>query len=36
MAGSITAFPLFSDVEGGYGIFAGYSSVLSDTIYPHY
>jgi hypothetical protein len=36
MAGSITAFPLYSDVEGGYGIFAGYSSVVSDTLYPHY
>jgi hypothetical protein len=36
IAGSITAFPLYSDVEGGYGIFSGYSAVVSDTLYPHY
>ena len=27
-------FPLHSNVENGYGIFAAYSSVFSDTIYP--
>lgn len=32
--GSIKAFPLYSNVMGGYGIFAGYSVVKSDTIYP--
>ena len=26
---------LFSNVNGGYGIFAGYSSTLSDTIFPY-
>lgn len=31
-----TAFPLYSNVENGYGIFIGYSAVVSDTIYPHY
>lgn len=31
-----TAFPLYSNVENGYGIFMGYSAVVSDTIYPHY
>lgn len=31
-----TAFPLYSNVENGYGIFAGYSVAVSDTIYPHY
>ena len=30
------AFPLFSNVKNGYGIFAGYSSVFSDTITPQY
>lgn len=31
-----TAFPLYSNVENGYGIFMGYSAVFSDTIYPSY
>jgi hypothetical protein len=31
-----TAFPLYSNVENGYGIFIGYSAVVSDTIYPSY
>ncbi|MEI8048550.1 MAG: DUF4249 family protein [Bacteroidota bacterium] len=30
------AFQLFSNVKNGYGIFAGYSSVISDTITPQY
>jgi hypothetical protein len=34
LTGSITAFPLYSNITGGYGIFAGYSSIKSDTIYP--
>ena len=34
MAASTTAFPLFSNINNGYGIFAGYCSVKSDTIYP--
>jgi len=34
MAASATAFPLYSNVQGGYGIFAGYCSVQSDTIFP--
>jgi hypothetical protein len=29
-----TAYPLYSNIEGGYGIFAGYSFVRSDTIFP--
>jgi len=29
-----TAFPLYSNVKNGYGIFTGYSSVISDTIKP--
>jgi len=33
---SNTAFPLYSNVENGYGIFIGYSAVVSDTIYPSY
>jgi len=31
----LTAFPLYSNIEGGYGIFAGYSAVVSDTINPN-
>lgn len=31
---SITAFPLYSNVENGYGIFAGFSAIVSDTIIP--
>lgn len=27
-------FPLYSNVENGYGIFAGYSSCITDTIFP--
>ena len=34
--GSNQAFPLHSNVKNGYGIFAGYSSVFSDTITPQY
>ena len=34
LAASITAFPLYSNVTGGYGIFSGYSAIQSDTIYP--
>ncbi len=34
--GANTSFPLYSNVEGGYGIVAGFSSVVSDTIYPSY
>jgi hypothetical protein len=30
------AFQLYSNVNNGYGIFAGYSSVISDTITPQY
>lgn len=30
------AFQLYSNVKNGYGIFAGYSSVVSDTITPQY
>jgi hypothetical protein len=33
-AGSIQAFPLYSNVTDGYGIFAGYSVLKADTIYP--
>jgi hypothetical protein len=29
-----TAFPLYSNIENGYGIFAGYSISVSDTITP--
>jgi len=36
MAASTTAFPLYSNITGGYGIFAGYSVTKSDTIYPGY
>lgn len=35
-AASINAFPLFSNISGGYGIFAGYSVVVSDTLFPKY
>lgn len=31
-----TAFPLYSNIENGYGICMGYSTVVSDTIFPHY
>jgi hypothetical protein len=36
LAASVTAFPHFSNIKGGYGIFAGYSAVQSDTIFPKY
>lgn len=36
LAASTNAFPLFSNVPGGYGIFAGYSVVVSDTLFPKY
>jgi hypothetical protein len=32
---STTAFPIFSNVKNAYGIFAGYSSTQTDTIYPN-
>jgi hypothetical protein len=32
--GTMTASPIYSNSPSGYGIFAGYSSVLSDTIIP--
>lgn len=35
LAGSITAYPLYSNILGGNGIFAGYSFIQSDTIYPN-
>ncbi len=35
IGGVVTPFPLHSNVEGGYGIFGGYSSVFSETIYPN-
>jgi len=35
-AASINAFPLFSNIPGGYGIFSGYSVVVSDTLFPKY
>ncbi|HEX2970648.1 MAG TPA: DUF4249 family protein [Bacteroidales bacterium] len=31
---SANAFQLFSNIPGGYGIFAGYSVVASDTLFP--
>lgn len=34
LAASTNAFQLFSNVPGGYGIFAGYSVVVSDTLFP--
>ena len=34
MAASTTALPLFSNINNGYGIFAGYGSMKSDTIFP--
>lgn len=34
--GSTQAFSLYSNVVNGYGIFAAYSTVISDTIYPSY
>jgi hypothetical protein len=34
LAASTNAFPVFSNVPGGYGIFAGYSVVVSDTLFP--
>lgn len=36
LAASTNAFPLFSNIPGGYGIFAGYSVVVSDTLFPKY
>jgi len=35
-AASINAVPLYSNIPGGYGIFAGYSVVVSDTLFPKY
>lgn len=34
MAASTVAFPLYSNISGGYGIFAGYSAFETDTIFP--
>ncbi len=34
MAASTSVFPLYSNISGGYGIFAGYSTMKSDTIFP--
>jgi len=34
-SGTFTNFNLHSNIPGGYGIFAGYSSTVSDTIYPY-
>jgi hypothetical protein len=34
--GANIAFPLYSNVKDGFGIVAGYSSFVSDTIYPSY
>ena len=36
LAASTNAFPFFSNIPGGYGIFAGYSVVISDTLFPKY
>ncbi|MBK7627361.1 MAG: DUF4249 domain-containing protein [Bacteroidales bacterium] len=36
LAASTNAFPLFSNIPGGYGIFAGYSVVISDTLFPKF
>jgi hypothetical protein len=36
LAASTNAFPLFSNIPGGYGIFAGYSVVVSDTLFPKF
>lgn len=33
---SMTSAPIFSNVENGSGIFAGYSSMFSDTLFPAY
>jgi hypothetical protein len=33
---SPTAFPLYSNIENGYGIFAGYSTFVSDSLNPKY
>lgn len=33
---TVTAFPLYSNIPGGYGIFAGYSVVVSDTLFPRF
>ncbi len=34
--GGTPVFDVYSNIENGYGIFAAYSSVFSDTIYPSY
>jgi hypothetical protein len=34
VGGVVTTFPLYSNVENGYGIVAGYSAFISDTIFP--
>jgi hypothetical protein len=35
LSSSSSSYPIYSNVEGGKGIFAGYSSFKSDTIYPN-
>lgn len=35
VGGVVTAFPFHSNIENGYGIFAGYSLIKSDTIFPN-
>ncbi|NOZ45181.1 MAG: DUF4249 family protein [Chlorobi bacterium] len=34
VGGVVTSFPLYSNIDNAYGIFTGYSKVMSDTIYP--
>lgn len=34
--GSTQAYSLYSNIIGGYGIFAAYSTVISDTIFPSF
>lgn len=34
VGGVVTVYPLHTNIDEGYGIFAGYSSVSTDTIYP--
>lgn len=36
LAASTNAFPLYSNIPDAYGIFAGYSVVVSDTLNPEY
>ena len=34
--GTLATFPLYSNIKNGYGIFAGYSFAVTDTIFPSY